>query len=225
MTKTPEELTAEWKAGKLEADKEYYIKITDDIVIIDFYTQQYDNSHYPLGLGFDLSSNKFIKKILAPVPTYDEYKAMQAELAEHRHYCCCSENEVMQLKLAEMEEKNKIWDELAENLLCLEEGNWENLVKNGTKEQRLDFLKRKEKYSLLAILDKYEQLKKELESARWYQTVQNEDIGKLRGLLKECKNIVAHDCWREAQFPDGQVVQKQDLLTRINATLGESEEK
>lgn len=104
MTKTPEELTAEWKAGKLEADKEYYIKITDDIVIIDFYTQQYDNSHYPLGLGFDLSSNKFIKKILAPVPTYDEYKAMQAELAEHRHYCCCSENEVMRLKLAEMEE-------------------------------------------------------------------------------------------------------------------------
>lgn len=82
MTKTPEELTAEWKAGKLEADKEYYIKITDDIVIIDFYTQQYDNSHYPLGLGFDLSSNKFIKKILAPVPTYDEYKAMQKELAE-----------------------------------------------------------------------------------------------------------------------------------------------
>lgn len=82
MTKTPEELTEDWKAGKLEADKEYYIKITDDIVIIDFYTQQYDNSHYPLGLGFDLSSNKFIKKILAPVPIYDEYKAMQKELAE-----------------------------------------------------------------------------------------------------------------------------------------------
>ena len=48
---------------------------------------------------------------------------------------------------------------------------------------------------------------------------------KLSGLLKECKNIVAHDCWREAQFPDGQVVQKQDLLTRINAALGGSEEK
>ncbi len=152
-------------------------------------------------------------------------KDIQAELAEHRHYCCCEENEVMRLKLAKMEEKNKIWDELAENLLCLEEQNWENLVKNGTKEQRLDFLKRKEKYSLLAILGKYEQLKKELESARWYQTVQNEDIGKLRGLLKECKNIVAHDCWREAQFPDGQVVQKQDLLTRINAAIDESGEK
>lgn len=31
----------------------------------------------------------------------------------------------------------------------------------------------------------------------------------LRGLLKECKNIVAHDCWQEAQFPDGQVVERQ----------------
>nr|DAO19222.1 MAG TPA: Septin family protein [Caudoviricetes sp.] len=84
-----------------------------------------------------------------PVPTYDEYKAMQLrienekrlldyngellnrlketeetvkslfqqiagssktieemkeKLAEHRRYCCCSENEVMRLKLAEMEE-------------------------------------------------------------------------------------------------------------------------
>lgn len=58
-----------------------------------------------------------------------------------------------------------MWDELAENLLCLEEQNWENLVKNGTKEQRLDFLKRKEKYSLLAILDKCEKLEKQLKIA------------------------------------------------------------
>ena len=43
-------------------------------------------------------------EVLAPVPTYDEYKAMRAELAEHRHYCCCNENEVLRLKLAEMEE-------------------------------------------------------------------------------------------------------------------------
>lgn len=221
MTKTPEELTEDWKAGEL-ASGLYYVgndKVKDFAFVksneISVYTL---DSKIPMLL-------KDNAEILAPIPTYDEYKAMQAELAEHRHYCCCSENEVMQLKLAEMEEKNKIWDELAENLLCLEEGNWENLVKNGTKEQRLDFLKRKEKYSLLAILGKYEQLKKELESARWYQTVQNEDIGKLRGLLKECKNIVAHDCWREAQFPDGQVVQKQDLLTRINAAIDESGEK
>lgn len=147
---------------------------------------------------------------------------MQKELAEHRRYCCCSENEVMQLKLAEMEEKNKIWDELAENLLYLEEGNWENLVKNGTKEQRLDFLKRKEKYSLLAILDKYEQLKKELESARWYQTVQNEDIGKLLGLLKECKEFFEEENPKDFTIMSERM---EDLLTRIKAALGESEER
>lgn len=167
-------------------------------------------------------------QILTPVPTYDEYKAMQKELAEHRRYCCCEENEVMRRKLAEMEEKNKIWDELAENLLCLEEQNWENLVKNGTKEQRLDFLKRKEKYSLLAILGKYEQLKKELESARWYQTVQNEDIGKLRRLLKECKASVKlnSDITRGLEGKNSSNYQNLlSILSRINAALGESEEK
>lgn len=51
------------------------------------------------------------------------------------------------------------------------------------------------------------------------------DLGHFTGgLLKECKNIIAHDCWQEAQFPDGQVVQRQDLLTRINIAIGESEE-
>lgn len=215
-TKTPEELTEEWKAGKLEYGQ-YWVK--NKVWEKPFIDRWLPNC------SWELSCKDAIEQILAPVPTYDEYKAMQKELAEHRRYCCCSENEVMQLKLAEMEEKNKIWDELAENLLCLEEGNWENLVKNGTKEQRLDFLKRKEKYSLLAILGKYEQLKKELESARWYQTVQNEDIGKLRGLLKECLPIVSAEImtW---QIRGGEESHKrgQYLLTRINAVIGESEE-
>lgn len=217
MTKTPEELTAEWKAGKLMQGW-YFCKLKNGLI------------HH-----FEFNGNDFtdltchippVAKILAPC-NYDEYKAMQAELAEHRHYCCCEENEVMQLKLAKMEEKNKIWDELAENLLCLEEQNWENLVKNGTKEQRLDFLKRKEKYSLLAILDKYEQLKKELESARWYQTVQNEDIGKLRRLLKECKASVKlnSDITRGLEGKNSSNYQNLlSILSRISAALGESEE-
>lgn len=137
MTKTPEELTKEWKKGKLAAGY-YYIKFKNGEI------ETRDN----LIGGFLMNMKNPIVQIIAPVPTYDEYKAMQAELAEHRHYCCCAENEVMRLKLAGLEE-----------------------------------------------------------------------------LLKERKNIVAHDCWQEAQFPDGQVVQKQDLLTRINAALGESEEQ
>lgn len=224
MTKTPEELTEEWLNNKLQAGSFWFVEKEDSnpepmVVDMDGDFNDYEGNYYrPC-----FSKGKL--KVLAPC-NYDEYKAMQVELAEHRHYCCCSENEVMRLKLAKMEEKNKIWDELAENLLCLEEQNWENLVKNGTKEQRLDFLKRKEKYSLLAILDKYEQLKKELESARWYQTVQNEDIGKLRGLLKECLPIVSAEImtW---QIRGGEESHKrgQELLTCINATLGESEGK
>ena len=223
MTKTPEELTEDWKAGKLhkrfDEPKLFYCKTDNGIEILK--TWGYKNLEF-LSMADEVFEPVDDVQILAPVPTYDEYKAMQKELAEHRRYCCCSENEVMQLKLAEMEEKNKIWDELAENLLCLEEQNWENLVKNGTKEQRLDFLKRKEKYSLLAILGKYEQLKKELESARWYQTVQNEDIGKLRGLLKDIKLF-----FEECNPHDFTVVaDNMDVyFTRINAALGGSEEK
>lgn len=72
---------------------------------------------------------------------------------------------------------------------------------------------------LAELKEKVADQKTDLESARWYQTVQNEDIGKLRGLLKECLNIVKHDLWQQAQFPDGQIVDKDDLLTRINEAL------
>ena len=112
-------------------------------VFIDFYGQLYDDSHYPQNLGFDNVSNGIVKKILAPVPTYDEYKAMQSKLADQRA---------------------------------------------------------------------------ELESARWYQTVQNEDISKLRGLLKECE---AHLSLGEIGTS---VTPVNILLTRINAALNESEE-
>ena len=94
MTKTPEELTKEWKAGKLDVGF-YYVKGVDGLFGI-----MSDYALYRVNLNH--SDNEMT--LLAPVPTYDEYKAMQAELAEHRHYCCCSENEVMRLKLAEMEE-------------------------------------------------------------------------------------------------------------------------
>lgn len=165
MTKTSEELTEEWKAGKLEADKDYYIEVASGTVIIDYYTQQDDNSHYPLGLGFDLSSNKFIKRILAPVPPYDEYKAMQKELAE-------------------LKEKIKKREELIQ---CL-----------GSNIDELDVKK-----SVLII-----------------------ENNKLRGLLKECLPIVSAEImtW---QIRGGEESHKrgQELLTRINAALGESEER
>lgn len=105
MTKTPEELTEDWKAGKLhkrfDEPKLFYCKTDNGIEILK--TWGYKNLEF-LSMADEVFEPVDDVQILAPVPTYDEYKAMQAELAEHRHYCCCSENEVMRLKLAEMEE-------------------------------------------------------------------------------------------------------------------------
>lgn len=93
MTKIYEKLTADWKAGKLEYGW-YWIKHKTRGTIPDQYIP---------GDDWFVSNGFCITKILAPC-NYDEYKAMQKELAEHQRYCCCSENEVMRLKLAEMEE-------------------------------------------------------------------------------------------------------------------------
>ncbi len=72
MTKTPEELTEDWKAGKL-VQGWYFCKLKNGLI------------HH-----FEFNGNDFtdltchippVAKILAPC-NYDEYKAMQAELAE-----------------------------------------------------------------------------------------------------------------------------------------------
>lgn len=102
MTKTPEELTEEWLNNKLQAGSFWFVEKEDSnpepmVVDMDGDFNDYEGNYYrPC-----FSKGKL--KVLAPC-NYDEYKAMQVELAEHRHYCCCSENEVMRLKLAEMEE-------------------------------------------------------------------------------------------------------------------------
>lgn len=52
-----------------------------------------------------------------------------------------------------------------------------------------------------------EELKSEIKHLKDLQTNQDKEVERLRELLKECKNIVAND-----------------LITRINAAIGESEE-
>lgn len=134
MTKTPEELTKAWKAGKL-VQGWYFCKLKNGLI------------HH-----FEFNGNDFtdltchippVAKILAPC-NYDEYMAMQAELdefkrsvtsyigkpidydiacetvnkllddkkklkkelAEHRENCCCLENEKLRLDKAKLEEEN-----------------------------------------------------------------------------------------------------------------------
>lgn len=69
MTKTPEELTEDWEAGKLPAGW-YYLKLENGEIELQ---------NNCIG-GFLMSCNNRVIQILAPVPTYDEYKAMQEQL-------------------------------------------------------------------------------------------------------------------------------------------------
>lgn len=73
MTKTPEELTKDWKAGKLEYGR-YWIK--NKVWEKPFIDRWLPNC------SWEISCKDAIEQVLAPVPTYDEYKAMQKELAE-----------------------------------------------------------------------------------------------------------------------------------------------
>lgn len=65
---------------------------------------------------------------------------------------------------------------------------------------------------------------KELESAHWYQTIQNEDIAKLRQLLKECQKVLSYygnsnlpcDCSSNIHYDNQTAL---NLLTRINEAL------
>lgn len=81
MTKTSEELTEDWLNNKLQAGSFWFVETEDSnpepmVVDIDGDFNDYEGNYYrPC-----FSKGKL--KVLAPVPTYDEYKAMQAELAE-----------------------------------------------------------------------------------------------------------------------------------------------
>lgn len=164
MTKTPEELTEEWKAGKLKQGWYFTLTVKGEVCP---------------NLWFDDEWNDFmgmVEEVLAPC-SYNEYKAMQEELAEFKRSVTSYIGKPIDYDIA-CETVNK-------------------------------------------LLDDKEQLKKELKSARWYQTIMNEDIAELRALLKECLPIVSAEImtW---QIRGGEESRKrgQDLLTRINAVLG-----
>lgn len=69
MTKTPEELTADWNAGKLESGW-YYIKNEKWNCIFP------DNYFAPVK-SWRFSKNECIDKILAPVPDYEEFESLR----------------------------------------------------------------------------------------------------------------------------------------------------
>ena len=80
MTKTPEELTADWKKGLLESGLYY---VGNDKVKDFAFVKPHEISVYTLDSNIPMLL-KDNAEILSLVPTYDEYKAMQAELTEFK---------------------------------------------------------------------------------------------------------------------------------------------
>ena len=82
---TSEQLTEQWKKGELEEfyGKPFYIKKQSGVVKVDY-------------LGkYGFVNNYDVQQVLAPVPSYDEWK---------ESYNCMLENEVLRLKNAQLKE-------------------------------------------------------------------------------------------------------------------------
>ena len=101
MTKTPEELTEDWKEGKLERGW-YYVKSGDEVY------PDYFNGY------FIQTGDKYGTEVLAPVPSYDHF----IELTE-KIKTLSSENERL-LNLQAV--KNKEIEELESDSLAKKEG-------------------------------------------------------------------------------------------------------
>ena len=121
MTKTPEELTADWKDGKLEYGRYWVKNKVWEEPFIDRWLPNY---------SWEISCKKAIEQVLAPVPTYDEYKAMQDHIL-YLEKC---------ISIYEQKEKQHTNDSIEYNKLEKENNNLRDLLKEC--KQHLYFQKR-----------------------------------------------------------------------------------
>lgn len=116
MTKTPEELTKDWKEGKLKSGL-YWVNFKEKIVIAE--CTVFGDVSRPFEIEIKTDFMIKISKVLAPVPTYDEYKAMQAHLSYHEK--CIS--------IYEQKEKQHTNDSIEYNKLEKENNNLRDLLR------------------------------------------------------------------------------------------------
>lgn len=145
MAKTPEELTEDWKAGKLK-NGWYYVKFADEIY------PDYFNGY------FIQTGDKCGIKVLAPVPDYEEFESLR---------------------------------KTANGVKYVSDKCWE---KTKALEGNVTMFK--------SLFRQYLEREKEIESLRHYQTIQNEDITKLRALLKEGARLLSfeHETYEAENF-------------------------
>ena len=88
---TSEQLTEQWKKGELPYGR-YYVELAyngNSIIMAEYWWDK------TLTLDGHKYSREEVKRILAPVPSYDEWQAS---------YNCMLENEVLRLKNAQLKE-------------------------------------------------------------------------------------------------------------------------
>lgn len=116
MTKTPEELTADWKEGKLKSGL-YWVNFKEKIVIAE--CTVFSDVSRPFEIEIKTDFMIKISKVLAPVPTYDEYKAMQDHIL-YLEKC---------ISIYEQKEKQHTNDSIEYNKLEKENNNLRGLLK------------------------------------------------------------------------------------------------
>ena len=83
MTKTPEKLTKDWKEGKLKAGS-YYVQYADGEIEIERASEWFKSGDISCGINFD--DPVYVYKVLAPVPTYNEYNELRGLLKECKQH-------------------------------------------------------------------------------------------------------------------------------------------
>lgn len=196
-------LTDDWRGGKLKCWY-FFLRLINDDITVGFFD----------GISFSCCHDFVIKEILAPCD-YDYLVDLTEKVKELEKNI---ETLTNNYKILEGERASDI---IAGQALVDEFGDYnalsEELQRLRTIERKYDNIKIKGNYP-----DKISKLKSRIKHLLELQANQDKEVENLRELLNECKNIVAHDCWQEAQFSDGQVVERQNLLTRINAAIGDN---
>ena len=100
---TSEQLTEQWKKGELPYGR-YYVELAyngNSIIMAEYWWDK------TLTLDDHKYSREEVKRILAPVPSYDEWQAS---------YNCMLENKVLRLKNAQLKELLKECKEVIKNV-------------------------------------------------------------------------------------------------------------
>lgn len=209
MTKTPEELTSDWKAGKLD-DGLYYIRLENGktpIAELETWCRYDDEVEEPYKTGQEFFGypKDIISEVLSPIPSYDHFADLRKKAEKYDRIKVNGNypDKISKLKsrIKKLLEEKDHFIELTEKIKTLSSEN-ERLL-------NLQAVKNKE----IEELESDSLAKKEGEEIVAELTNENND---LRSLLKECKEKI-HD-----EFINQDIVSIDnfhELLTKIDEVL------